>query len=237
LKQMCKDGENDLIGKVELKHAHNFRISPEVSESSQLSQRVYLPFTTRRLKMSGPLETNKAESRRDSPHHHHHHQLLLMRGLHYTLCDLASSIDRMYGLQILLDFTLCFTTLTTSIYFCIQFITRQNIHSDVTESEGVTRAFSISVVWMSLVTIRLVAITASCNAASTEANYATHILQRILLEPDLHPNTMRQAQLFLQQVTNRPLHFTAWGFFTINYTALGTIMCSVATYLFILLQF
>jgi hypothetical protein len=85
--------------------------------------------------------------------------------------------------------------------------------------------------------MRLVAITASCSAASAEANYSTHVLQRILLEPGLHPHTMRNAQWFLQQVTKRPLHFTAWGFFIINYTSLGSIIASVATYLVILLQF
>jgi len=55
-------------------------------------------------------------------------------------------------------------TLTYGIYFCIWC---------VTESAGVTRAFSISVVWLSLETIRLVAIGASCTVASTETNYTT----------------------------------------------------------------
>ena len=97
--------------------------------------------------------------------------------------------------------------------------------------------FSISVLWLSLVTIRLASIAPHIIAASTEANYTTHIPQKILLEPELYPNTVRQAKLFLRQVTKWLLHVTDWGFFTINSSAVGTIMCSVATYLFILLQF
>jgi len=91
-----------------------------------------------------------------------------MRGLHYTLCDLASSHDRMYALQIVVDFSLSFITLTYVIYFCISCVIQLYIQSDVTESAGVTRAFSISVVWMSLVTIRLAATAASCNVANTQ---------------------------------------------------------------------
>ena len=98
-----------------------------------------------------------------------------MWGLHYTLRDLASSLDRICGLQILVDFTLSFITLTYGIYFCMRCVTQLHIQIDVTESAGVTRIFSISVVWLSLVTIRLVGIAASCNTANTETNYTTHI--------------------------------------------------------------
>jgi hypothetical protein len=124
-----------------------------------------LLFTTRWLNKSEPLEKNISNSRYNPPYHH---QLLLIRGLHYTLCDLASSPNRMYALQILIDFSLSFINLTYDIYFCISCVTQLHIQSDVTESAGVIRAFSISVVWLSLVTILLAATAASCNAASTQ---------------------------------------------------------------------
>jgi hypothetical protein len=143
----------------------------------------------------------------------------------------------MYGLQILVDFTVSFITLTTCIFFCIRFITQLHLQTEVTGSESVTRALVVSVLWLSLVMTKLVLITASCSGASAEGNYSSHVLQRILLEPGLHPHTTRSVQLFLQQVISRPLHFTAWGFFVINYTSLGSMMVSVATYLVILLQF
>jgi gustatory receptor len=234
LQRLYNNDYVDLISKLKLNYARDSGIFILASESNMLSQRIHMPFTTRRVKPSGPLEMG-ISSNRDEPAHRS--QLFLMRGIHYILCDLASSVERMYGLQILVDFTVSFITLTTCIYFSIQFITQFHTQNEVTENESVIKAFCISLVWLSLVTIRLVTITASCNAASTEANHVTHILQRILLEPQLHPHTLKTAKLFLQQVTHRPLHFTAWGFFTINYTALGTIIGSVATYLVILLQF
>jgi hypothetical protein len=77
----------------------------------------------------------------------------------------------MYGLQILVDFTVTFITLTTCIFFCIRFITQLHLQTEVTGSESVTRALVVSVVWLSLVMTKLVLITASCSGASAEGNY------------------------------------------------------------------
>jgi hypothetical protein len=234
LERKYVNNETDLIHKLELSYVQNARKITAVSPPCALPHNIYSPFHTKRAKQSRLFEKTISFSRDQSTDQR---QLLLMSGIHHVLCDLASCVDSMYGLQILVDFTVYFITITTSTYFCIRFIIQLYLQSEVTESEGVTRALSISVVWLSLVAIRLVAITASCSAASAEAHYSTRVLQRILLEPGLHPHTMRNAQLFLQQVTDRPVHFTAWGFFTINYTSLGSIVVFVATYLVILLQF
>jgi hypothetical protein len=87
LKRICRNGEIDLIRKLELKYVRDIGISPLASESNPLAQKEYLPFITIRLNKSEPLETNISKSRCESPYHH---QVLLMRGLQYTLCDLAS---------------------------------------------------------------------------------------------------------------------------------------------------
>ncbi|KDR17365.1 hypothetical protein L798_08332 [Zootermopsis nevadensis] len=233
LKQIYDNDKGDLVHKIELIYFHNSCALNEVSGPSILSQSAYVPITTRRSNHSRSFETKISIGRYSTSQH----QLLLMTGIHYALCDMADCVNSMYGLQILVDFTVSFITLTTCIYFCIRFIIQIHLQSEISESEGITRAIGISVVWLTLVIIRLVAITASCSATTAEANYTAQVLQRILLEPGLHPHAMRNAQLFLQQVTNRPLHFTAWGFFIINYNLLGSIIATVATYLVILLQF
>jgi len=229
LKGMYEKQETDLIHKLELHCGYDV---PD-SAFNLLPHRAHTLFTTRRVKQSGPLEIKISTSRDQS---NYQRELMLMRGIHYELCDLASSVDRMYGLQILMDFAVSFITLTTCIYFCINFTTQLQVRSEVSVGDGVTRALIISVVWASLVAFRLISVTAACSSTSAEANHSINILQRILLEPGLHPYTLRIARMFLQQVTSRPLYFTAWGFFTINYTALGSFIGSVVTYLVILLQ-
>jgi gustatory receptor len=81
----------------------------------------------------------------------------------------------------------------------------------------------------------LFCVTGSCNAASGEANRSAVLLQKLLLT-ELHPDTAEEVQLFLQQVSNRKVRFRAWDFFTINYTALGSIVGAITTLLVILVQ-
>jgi gustatory receptor len=81
----------------------------------------------------------------------------------------------------------------------------------------------------------LFCVTGCCNAASGEANRSAVLLQKLLLT-ELHPDTAEEVQLFLQQVSNRKVRFTAWDFFTINYTALGSVVGAITTLLVILVQ-
>jgi len=80
-------------------------------------------------------------------------------------------------------------------------------------------------------------ITGSCNGTSSEANRSAVILQKLLLIPELHPTTAVEIQLFFQQVINRKVKFTAWDFFTINYTILGPIVGAITTLFVTMVQF
>jgi hypothetical protein len=90
--------------------------------------------------------------------------------------------------------------------------------------------------WTFLHFLLLFCITGSCNAASREADRSAVLLQKLLLT-ELHPATAAEVQLFLQQVINRKVKFTAWDFFTINYTVLGSIVGAITTLLAILVLF
>lgn len=51
----------------------------------------------------------------------------------------------------------------------------------------------------------------------------------------------RQQVLFMEQFSlqllNQKIHFTAFGFFTIDYSLLFTIIAAITTYLIVLIQF
>jgi hypothetical protein len=79
-------------------------------------------------------------------------------------------------------------------------------------------------------------IEATCSATSEEANRTVTLLHKLLLLPELHPATAAEIQLFLQQVRDRKPNFTAWGFFTLNYSLLVSTIGAIATYLVILVQ-
>jgi hypothetical protein len=96
--------------------------------------------------------------------------------------------------------------------------------------------FVISTICWGLIQFFLLfCVTGSCNAASGEANHSAVLLQKLLLT-ELHPDTAEEVQLFLQQVSNRKVRFTAWDFFTINYTTLGSIVGAITTFVVIFVQ-
>jgi len=92
------------------------------------------------------------------------------------------------------------------------------------------------IIWALMTFLQLFWITATCSAACGEANRSVTLLQKLLLLSELHPATAAEIQLFLHQVRDRKPKFTAWDFFTINYSFLGSTVGAVATYLLILVQ-
>jgi hypothetical protein len=92
------------------------------------------------------------------------------------------------------------------------------------------------IIWALMQFMQPIWIAASCSAACGEANRSVTLLQKLLLQPELHPATAAEIQLFLQQVRDQKPKFTAWDFFTINYGLLGSTVGAVATFLVILGQ-
>jgi hypothetical protein len=121
-----------------------------------------------------------------------------------------------------------FVEITTNMSYSIVLINVKNI-----SFAQFLHPVMIAVLWALVNFLLLFCVTGSCNAASAEADRSAVLLQKLLLT-DLHPATAAEVQMFLQQVTNRKVRFTAWDFFTINYTILGSIVGAIATLLVIL---
>jgi len=148
-----------------------------------------------------------------------------------VLCDISSSVNSMYGLQILLCIVSAFIEITTALSYSI-FVLKTNIFTNVIHYHKVLTP----IIWALMQFLQLFWITASCTAASGEANRSVTLLQKLLLMPEFHPATADEIKLFLQQVRDRKPKFTAWDVFTINYSLLGSTVGAVATYLVILVQ-
>ncbi|PNF27527.1 hypothetical protein B7P43_G02893 [Cryptotermes secundus] len=154
-----------------------------------------------------------------------------LRVIHDVLCDISTSVNSMYGLQIFLCMLSAFIETATNISYTA---TASNI--DNLTREQFISTVACPMLWALVQFLPLFWITGSCNAASSEADRSGIILQKLLLLPELHPATVTEIQLFLQQVTNRKLRFTAWDLFTINYSILGSTVGAVTTLLVILVQ-
>jgi hypothetical protein len=154
-----------------------------------------------------------------------------LRVIHDVLCDMCESVNSMYGLQILLCMVSAFVGVASHLSYSI-FVMNTNIF---TYAQSL-RYVSVEFFWALTHFLLLFCITGSCNAASGEADRSAVLLQKLLLT-ELHPATAAEVQLFLQQVINRKVKFTAWDFFTINCTVLGSIVGAITTLLAILVPF
>jgi hypothetical protein len=163
-----------------------------------------------------------------------HKEKLLLRALRIildVLCDISSSVNSMYGLQIMLCIVSAFIEMTTNLNYAI--IELKEI--EITIVRLYVRV-GIQIIWSVMEFLKLIWITAACSAAFGEANRSVTLLQKVLLQPELASATEAEFHLFLQQIRDRTPKFTAWEVFTINYSLLGSIVVSIVSYLVILVQ-
>jgi len=148
-----------------------------------------------------------------------------------VLCDISSSVNSMYGLQILFCIVSAFFEITTNLSYAIMALKLKKLKNLILVHKLMSAA-----IWALTQFLQLFWIVASCSAASGEANRSFILLQKLLLLAELHPATAAEIQLFLQQVRDRKPNFTAWEFFTINYSLLGSTVGAIITLLVIMVQ-
>jgi hypothetical protein len=154
-----------------------------------------------------------------------------LRVAYDVLCDVSTSVNSMYGLQILFCMVSAFFETTTNISY-----------SATSMKLGkATKGYSLYNVifpglWALVHFLQLFWITGSCAAASGEADRTVNLLQKLLLLPELQHTTLTEIRLFLQQVSSCKVRFTAWGLFTISYPILGSVVGAIFTLLVILME-
>jgi hypothetical protein len=148
-----------------------------------------------------------------------------------VLCDISTSVNSMYGLQILLCVVSAFIKITANLSYSII-----SLYTNVYASANFYRDDLLPIILALSEFLQLFWIAASCSATSEEANRSLTLLQKLLLLPEIHLATAAEIQLFLHEVRERKLNFTAWDVFTINYSLLGSTVGAIATYLVILVQ-
>jgi hypothetical protein len=161
--------------------------------------------------------------------------LYKLRCVNDILNDAVASISSAYGLQILLSMTMCFMSVTTCLYFAIGFATK--LREDEGNESKHRSALAFSLIWAAVGIFRTAVITSSCHAVSCEAGRTPVLLQKLLLEPSVGPDAVKELQLFLQQSRVSTVRITAWDFFTLGHTTMCSFIGAIVTYLVILLQF
>jgi gustatory receptor len=139
----------------------------------------------------------------------------------------------MYGFQLLLELGFTTVELLLSSYLMLAIILRVQ---DV-ETDTICHFMCLMTAWLLLYAFKLISITAHCQAATTEAENTAVLVQKLLLLQNFDQDTMTDLQLFSQQLLQRKMKFTAFGFLNLDYSLLFTIIGGVTTFLVIAMQF
>ena len=148
------------------------------------------------------------------------------------LYDICYMLNSLYGIQFLIftlsNFFLITSNMSYGIISILLYMEENKPHFFPAYSP---------ILWATMIFIMQICPMVSCSITSNESKKTILIIQKILLLPEDDPEVLAELQLFLQQLNNRNIKFTAMDFFTINYKNLGTIVGASVTLLLMFLQF
>jgi len=84
---------------------------------------------------------------------------------------------------------------------------------------------------------KTVVISESCHMVREESKILVNNLQKLQLRHPVRSGVLLLLQQFSTQVSQNAIHFTAFGFFSVNLSFLYTFIASSVTYVIILIQF
>ncbi|KAJ4433311.1 hypothetical protein ANN_15570 [Periplaneta americana] len=156
-----------------------------------------------------------------------------LRELYDDLCDINVLINSTFGLQLLLELGVTTIELTSSLYLTLATLLR----IQTVAINFIGQFTSLMLAWLLEYSFKLVSVTAPCQSAGNEVETTAVLVQKLLLVRRFDDETMAELQLFSQQLLQRKMKFTAFGFLNLDYSLLFTIIGGVTTYLVIAMQY
>ncbi|XP_050436682.1 gustatory receptor for sugar taste 43a-like isoform X2 [Adelges cooleyi] len=145
-------------------------------------------------------------------------------------CDMVSLLNSTYQLHLLGSISACFLKILFNIYFAMfGYVVGTN---GPKEQDELVRA----ICWMIYYSLRFLTIIWVANITAKQALKAKSLVTDIN-NRYLDSSTKEELQLFLDQICNRSIEFTACDFFTLNTHLITSAIAAGATYLVILVQF
>lgn len=158
-----------------------------------------------------------------------------LRIVHSILCDASELTNSIFQFQILVGFIEIFVEITLCLYACLTYVT--GLLTCQLYNPSRWNLLGLFLMWASMNFYTLIAITTSCHGTTEEANRTAVLVHKLLVAQSAYPETTAELRLFSLQLLHRKLHFSACGFFPIDFTLLYSMAGSVTTNLVILLQY
>jgi hypothetical protein len=156
-----------------------------------------------------------------------------LRRIYLLLHSVISTVNKSFGVQIMLTIISSATATTLHIHTFIVFLTK-DLGTSV--KDNMSKFLTLNLAWTIPAVLRLIIITASCEISKKEAGRTAVLVQKLLLHRNVDPDILTELQLFSQQLLHINTNFTASGFFVLDFSFLYSTLGSIATFLVFLTQ-
>lgn len=161
--------------------------------------------------------------------------LLEIRRIYGKIYGAVGCINSIYGLPVLLELVRNILSIIVNMLLLMNILRSPTKECTIYGQPSYLFAFLVAC-WIVFFISREVAITVTCHVTMSEAKKIQDSVQWLLLRQHITADITEQLKLFSKQLTVNSIEFTAFGFITLNLSALSTFIASVITYIVVLEQ-
>jgi hypothetical protein len=153
--------------------------------------------------------------------------IFAVRSLHFKLYELGRTVNSSYGLPMLIETVHNFLSAVSLVHITIYILDRE---------EYVFTSVLYYVCWLTYYATKTSVLMLTSHLTCCESRKLLAISYKLLLRPDLQPCCERQIRLFVMQVINNGVQFTADGIFPLDLPTLHSIVSATTMYIIVLQQ-
>jgi len=152
--------------------------------------------------------------------------IFALRSIHFKLCELGRTVNSSYGLLMLIE----------TVHNFLSAVSLVDITIILLDGEKYVNTTVYYMCWLTYYAMKTSFLMLTSHLACSESRKLLAILYKLLLRPDLHHCCERQIRLFVMQVINNGIQFTAAGIFPLDLPTLHSIVSATTMYVIVLQQ-
>ena len=149
-----------------------------------------------------------------------------LRSLHFKLYELGRTVNSSYGLLMLIE----------TVHNFLSAVSLVDITIVQLDKEEYVKTTVYYMCWLTYYAIKTSFLMLTSHLTCSESRKLLAILYKLLLRPDLHHCCEREIRLFVMQVINNGIRFTAAGIFPLDLPTLHSIVSATTMYIIVLQQ-
>jgi hypothetical protein len=159
-------------------------------------------------------------------------RVLELRICYNNLYHISHLINSVYGFTLLMGFTAYTVCTIGDVYsICCILVTPYREHAPISTSK-----ITITILWTIASVFKTFCIVFASERAKSEHKKTVHKIQKLILYVGENGDVREQLELFSNQLANNRIEFTACGVFSVNFELVRSLVCTVVTYVIVLVQ-